>query len=71
MRHVLEYQVGGQKVLGIWDTDMGKGRLLWLDGKAYDLISPRDQLMIDRIRQTGVPDETPQEPEEPCQLSLF
>lgn len=53
MRHILEHEVGGQEVLGIWDDELEKGRIIWVNGQAYDLVRPRDDKYIDRIISEG------------------
>jgi hypothetical protein len=53
MRHVLEHEVGGKEVVGVWDDELGKGRIIWVNGKAYDLVRPRDDRYIDRIIADG------------------
>jgi len=53
MRHVLEHQVGGRDVIGIWDEALARGRIVWLDGRAYDLVRPRDDTYIERIIAEG------------------
>jgi hypothetical protein len=53
MRHVLEQKMNGHEVLGIWDDELEKGRIIWVNGKAYDLVRPRDDNYIDRIIAEG------------------
>lgn len=53
MRHVLEHEVGGQVVVGIWDDELDRGRMIWVDGRAYDLVRPRDDTFIERIIGEG------------------
>lgn len=79
MRHVLEHEVGGHEVLGIWDEDLEKGRIIWVNGRAYDLVRPRDDHYIARIIAEGEAHDGPEEAEpipaadslRDGQLSLF
>jgi len=72
MRVVLDFKVGDRECTGIWDEGLGMGRLIWLDGAGYDLCSPRDQKLIDRICREGVRGaSTEGAGREPEQLTLF
>jgi hypothetical protein len=55
MRYVKDYPVGSgdHPAVGIWDTDLDRGRLVWINGRAYDLIRPRDDHMIETIIAEG------------------
>jgi len=75
MRYVLEHEVGGKGVVGIWDDGLEKGRIVWAGGGAFDLVRPRDDTYIERIMKGGQPQEGGPLPETTPlgdgQLSLF
>ena len=79
MRHLLEHEVGGHEVLGIWDGDLDKGRIIWINGETYDLMRPRDDHYIERIIAKGEAHDGPEQaepaptadPSPDGQLSLF
>ena len=53
MRHILEHEVAGALVVGIWDDVLDRGRIIWQGGQAFDLVRPRDNTYIDRILVEG------------------
>jgi len=52
-RFVCGFEVGDKECTGIWDDELKKGRLVWVDGEAFDLELPRDQGFVDKIIQKG------------------
>ena len=52
-RFVCGFDVGDKECTGIWDDELKKGRLVWVDGKAFDLELPRDQGFVDKIIKRG------------------
>lgn len=75
---MLEHEVGGKEVVGIWDDGLARGRIIWVDGRAYDLVRPRDDTYITRIvadgeGRDGAVEVEPQPAAQPVggQLSLF
>ena len=52
-RFVCGFEVGDKECTGIWDDELKKGRLVWVDGKAFDLELTRDQGFVDTIIKKG------------------
>ena len=77
-RFVCGFDVGDKECTGIWDDELKKGRLVWVDGRAFDLELPRDQGFVDTIIEKGQEEaeageaktDEP-EPKKQEQISLF
>lgn len=52
-RYTATFTVGNKEVLAIWDTKLRRGRLIWVDGKTWDLILPRDKNLARKILLKG------------------
>lgn len=50
--YILEFRIGKDHAIGKWDPSLNRGRLIW-QGKANNLVMPRDHALISRILKEG------------------
>lgn len=52
-RYTAVFIVGNKEVTATWDTKLRQGRLIWVDGSAWELTLPRDRNLARKILLKG------------------